>query len=128
MSDDDKILNRLRDAIQEDIGCRGLRADPHDNLIDATLQDFAAACRSIAEMPEPRLAIVTGFTIPGTDPLMSETDGPLGALFLARATGRWVRERKRNSMCPVLLPSPAGTCPGEPSVALSIGGALPEPA
>ncbi|MFO0808487.1 MAG: DUF4392 domain-containing protein [Gemmataceae bacterium] len=85
MSDDDKILNRLRDAIQEDIGCRGLRADPHDNLIDATLQDFAAACRSIAEMPEPRLAIVTGFTIPGTDPLMSETDGPLGALFLARA-------------------------------------------
>ena len=31
------------------------------------------------------LKIVTGFTIPGTDPPTAETDGPLGALFLARA-------------------------------------------
>src|SRR5581483_11074764 len=29
--------------------------------------------------------VVTGFTIPGTDPPTAETDGPLGALFLARA-------------------------------------------
>ncbi len=85
MSDDDAILNRLRDAVQEDVGCRGLRADPHDNPIDATRGDFAAACRSIAAHPQPCVAVVTGFTIPGTDPPTAETDGPLGALSLARA-------------------------------------------
>lgn len=83
--DAETILNALCDLIQDDVGCRGLRADPTDNLISATAGDFAAACRSIAETPQARLAIVTGFTIPGTDPPLSETDGPLGALYLARA-------------------------------------------
>jgi hypothetical protein len=84
-SDPETILAALAELVQEDVGCRGLRADPHDNLITATAGDFAAACRSIADMPQPRLAVVTGFTIPGTDPPTAETDGPLGALFLARA-------------------------------------------
>jgi hypothetical protein len=85
MTDPEPILAALCDLVQEDVGCRGLRADPDDNLITGTAGDFATACRSIAETPNARLAIVTGFTIPGTDPPTSETDGPLGALFLARA-------------------------------------------
>lgn len=83
--DPETILSALCDLVQDDVGCRGLRADPYDNLITATAGDFAAACRSIAETPHARLAIVTGFTIPSTDPPTAETDGPLGALFLARA-------------------------------------------
>src|SRR5262245_17141624 len=85
MTDPEAILKALCDLVQDDVGCRGLRADPYDNLITATAGDFAAACRSIADTPHARLAIVTGFTIPGTDPATAETDGPLGALFLARA-------------------------------------------
>src|SRR5439155_13762868 len=82
---DESFLIALRDLVQDDVGRRGLRNDPHDNLITATAGDFAAACRSIAASPHARLAVVTGFTIPGTDPPTAETDGPLGALFLARA-------------------------------------------
>jgi hypothetical protein len=82
---DEAFLTAVRDLVQEDIGGRGLRKDPKDNLIAATAGDFAAACRSIAATPHARLAIVTGFTIPDTDPPTAETDGPLGALFLARA-------------------------------------------
>jgi D-glutamate cyclase len=78
-------LTAIRDLIQEDVGNRGLRADPHANLITACPDDFAAACRSLAEGPEPSLAVVTGFFIPTGQPPCGETDGPLGALFLARA-------------------------------------------
>ena len=81
-TDPEPMLAALCDLVQEDVGCRGLRADPDDNLIDGAAGDFAAACRSIAETPNARLAIVTGFTIPGTDPPTSETDGPLGAFVL----------------------------------------------
>jgi hypothetical protein len=85
MTDPEPILAALCDLVQEDVGCRGLRADPVDNLVTATAGDFGAACRHIAETPHARLVVVTGFTIPGTDPPTAETDGPLGALFLARA-------------------------------------------
>src|SRR5205085_5677023 len=44
-----------------------------------------AACRSIAETQNPAVGIVTGFFIPHAQPPAGETDGPLGALFLARA-------------------------------------------
>jgi hypothetical protein len=80
-----EILDQLRDIIQEDVGCRGLRADPERNLINAFPDDFRLACRSLAEPSRPRLAIVTGFFIPTATPPAAETDGPLGALFLARA-------------------------------------------
>jgi hypothetical protein len=75
----------MRDLVQEDIGGRGLRADPDVNLINACPDDFAAACRSIAAHPEPAVCIVTGFFIPHGQPPACETDGPLGAVFLARA-------------------------------------------
>ncbi len=79
------ILDQLRDVIQDDIGKRGLRTDPERNLINACPDDFRQACRSLAEHPAPALAVVTGFFIPTATPPAGETDGPLGAVFLARA-------------------------------------------
>jgi hypothetical protein len=78
-------LNAIRDLIQEDVGNRGLRTDPKSNLITATAADFAAACRDVAEAKGTCLWVVTGFFIPTAEPPAGETDGPLGALFLARA-------------------------------------------
>src|SRR5262245_20414010 len=78
-------LTRLRDIIQADVGRRGLRTDPVHHLINAYPDDFANACKSLAEHPHPRLIVVTGFFIPTATPPAGETDGPLGALFLARA-------------------------------------------
>ncbi len=54
-------LRAMRDLIQHDVGNRGLARDPHDNLLTACADDFAAACRSIADTAHPQLAIVTGF-------------------------------------------------------------------
>jgi D-glutamate cyclase len=80
-----RVLTAIRDLIQQDVNSRGLRADPTSNLITACPDDFAAACRSIAGNPQAAVAIVTGFYIPTGNPPGAETDGPLGALFLARA-------------------------------------------
>lgn len=81
----DALLNSLRDAIQVDAGNRGLARDPHENLFTTCRHDFSAACRSIAATPAPALAVVTGFFIPQAPAPCGETDGPLGAVFLARA-------------------------------------------
>ncbi len=81
----DPRLDAIRDLIQQDVGNRGLRTDPADNLITRTASDFAAACRSLAAATDPGVGVVTGFFIPGATPPAGETDGPLGALFLARA-------------------------------------------
>jgi D-glutamate cyclase len=83
----DMLLDALRETIQHDVGQRGLRTDPVDNLITRTTGDFAAACRSIAETADAVVAVVTGFYIPHAVPPCGETDGPLGAVFLARALG-----------------------------------------
>lgn len=79
------LLDELRAIIQRDVNNRGLARDPHDNLFTHCRADFANACKSIAETPEPVLFIVTGFFIPQAQPPCGETDGPLGSLFLARA-------------------------------------------
>jgi D-glutamate cyclase len=81
----DQKLKAIRDAIQDDIGERGLKKNPTDNLITATLYDFAEACRSFASAKRLGVGIVTGFIIPTAEPPRGETDGPLGTLFLARA-------------------------------------------
>jgi hypothetical protein len=81
----DPVLDAIRDLIQEDVGNRGLRTDPEANLITACPNDFREACHSIADAPGPVVAIVTGFFIPHAQPPCGETDGPLGAIFLARA-------------------------------------------
>jgi hypothetical protein len=79
----DDRLTALRDMIQHDVGQRGLARDPLHNLVNAFPGDFAAACRSIGEHPDPRVALVTGFWI--ADAGCGETDGPPGTVFLARA-------------------------------------------
>lgn len=84
MTLDDK-LRAIRDIVQVDVGGRGLARDPNCNLINACPEDFAAACRSIGEHPAPSVGIVTGFWIADADPPCGETDGPLGAVYLARA-------------------------------------------
>jgi hypothetical protein len=78
-------LTDIRDLIQQDVNQRGLATDPTANLVIACPDDFAAACHSLAAAPRPALAVATGFFIPTADPPCGETDGPLGALFLARA-------------------------------------------
>jgi hypothetical protein len=81
----DERLDALRDVIQQDPGGRGLARDPAANLLSVCRADFRQACHSLARAPRPALGIVTGFFIPRADPPCAETDGPLGALFLARA-------------------------------------------
>lgn len=75
-------LDALRDAVGRDPGGRGLATDPADNLLTAHPTDFAAACHSLADTPNAHLLVVTGFHIPSAG--CGETDGPPGALFLAR--------------------------------------------
>src|SRR5262249_37451119 len=81
----DQKLTAIRDLIQQDVGNRGLAREPHDNLLTATRDDFAAACRSFVAEPHPALDITTGFFIPTGTPPAYETDGPLGAAFIMRA-------------------------------------------
>lgn len=78
-------LERIRDVIQEDVNGRGLRTDAERNLINSCPNDFANACRHLAQAPNPIVTVFTGFFIPHANPPAAETDGPLGALFLARA-------------------------------------------
>ncbi|HMF11887.1 MAG TPA: DUF4392 domain-containing protein [Gemmataceae bacterium] len=90
----ESTLQKICDLVQEDVGNRGLRTDPHSNLITATAGDFQAACRSLAETADASVVIVTGFYIPHAQPPCGETDGPLGALFLARSlTAQGIRVR-----------------------------------
>jgi D-glutamate cyclase len=84
MTDDEKLAAILA-VIQTDPGNRGLGRDPKDNLFNACPGDFAEACLSIARTEKASLAVVTGFYIPTATPPAFETDGPLGALFLARS-------------------------------------------
>lgn len=81
----DPRLAAIRDIVQEDAAERGLRTDRETNLVSAFPDDFAGACASMANHPHARLAVLTGFPIPDAYPAACETDGPLGAVFLARA-------------------------------------------
>jgi len=80
----DEKLAAILATVQTDPGNRGLARDPHDNLFTACAGDFQSACRSIAESPASPIHIVTGFYIATGTPPTGETDGPLGAVFLAR--------------------------------------------
>jgi len=84
MTTDEKLAAILA-AIQTDPGNRGLGKDPKDNLFNSCAGDFEAACRSISSTEKASLAVVTGFYISSANPPAFETDGPLGAIFLARS-------------------------------------------
>ncbi|MFL5244767.1 MAG: glutamate cyclase domain-containing protein [Gemmataceae bacterium] len=81
----DQRLDKIRALIQEDVANRGLCRQPIGNMVDSCPGDFAAACHSIARTQNAALGVVTGFYIADADPPCGETDGPLGALFLARS-------------------------------------------
>lgn len=68
-------------AVHVDPGQRGLGRIPGDNLFTATVDDFSAACHSLAAHAK-KVRISTGFFIPSAIPAAYETDGPLGAFFL----------------------------------------------
>jgi hypothetical protein len=78
-------LEQMLAAVQVDIGRRGLQKDPQRNLVSETRGDFERACQDLANHPAPHVAIVTGFYIPAGTPPAAETDGPPGAVYLARA-------------------------------------------
>ncbi|MGE3808770.1 MAG: glutamate cyclase domain-containing protein, partial [Gemmataceae bacterium] len=75
----------IRAIIQQDVGNRGLARDPQRNLITETVADFGSACAELAQAQAPTIGILTGFYIPHGEPPAAETDGPLGAVYLARA-------------------------------------------
>ncbi|MFO0842777.1 MAG: DUF4392 domain-containing protein [Gemmataceae bacterium] len=77
-SDSDR-LGAILAAVQRDVGRRGLA-----RLFEAVPKDFAAACNSLAG--EASLGVITGFWIPTAG--LAETDGPLGAVYLARTLGQ----------------------------------------
>jgi hypothetical protein len=79
-----QCFDALRDRVQQDVGNRGLARDPQANLFNACPDDLHRACQSIAQVADPLVAVVTGFYIPTASPPAFETDGPLGAVFLAR--------------------------------------------
>lgn len=75
-------LTSLLHLVQHDVGHRGLARHPQHHLFNACPEDFARACFSLAHHPAPLLQVVTGFYIPSAR--RAETDGPLGAVYLAR--------------------------------------------
>ncbi|MGL6076848.1 MAG: glutamate cyclase domain-containing protein [Fimbriiglobus sp.] len=77
------VLQQILATIQTDPGQRGLAKDPTDNLFTATVGDFERACQSFAKTSSASVKIYTGFFIPSAEPPAFETDGPLGAKFLA---------------------------------------------
>lgn len=81
----DPLLDTIAGLIQQDVGDRGLLTDRAENLVTASAGGFQGACRSLAGASGAVVAVVTGFLVPRADPPRGETDGPLGALFLARA-------------------------------------------
>jgi hypothetical protein len=78
-------LEQMLAAVQVDIAGRGLQKDPKRNLVTETPGDFERACADLANHAAPHVAIVTGFYIAGGTPPAAETDGPPGAVYLARA-------------------------------------------
>lgn len=81
-----QFFARLRHLIHHDPMGRGLDRIAGRSLISATAPDLEAACRSLAQPRQLQVAIVTGFYVPQAE--CYETDGPLGAIFLAETLHR----------------------------------------
>ena len=76
-----QFFSELRHLVQSDPGGRGLDRIPGRSLFSLTAPDLQAACQSLAILKRPEVAIVTGFYVARAE--CYETDGPLGAVFLA---------------------------------------------
>lgn len=88
-----QLIEQLEWFIQTDLAGRGIHYLPGENLCTCTHGSLWRAIQFFAEHPGCRVGIVTGFFIPTADPPAPETDGPAGAIFLARGLrrlGYWV--------------------------------------
>jgi hypothetical protein len=81
----DRVLRQIQAIIQRDVNNRGLATDPEENLLTACSNDFVAACHEL-QTARRWVGIITGFYIPAT--CAAETDGPFGAVFLARVLAK----------------------------------------
>jgi hypothetical protein len=70
-------IDRIEALIHRDVG-RGM-----DAVFQATQGGLWGAASALAASPAPRIALITGFFVPGGDPPAAETDGPAGAALVA---------------------------------------------
>ncbi len=80
-----ETISRIEATVRRDPAGRGLLGTEPDRGILCAGQ-LAQAAESLAKAPG-RVVIVTGFFIPHGDPPAAETDGPPGAVTLARLLG-----------------------------------------
>jgi len=78
-------IHQLEWLIQTDAGLRGIHRIPENNLCTFTLGHLLNAIQFLVQRPGCAVGIATGFYIPSGTPPAPESDGPLGALFLARS-------------------------------------------
>lgn len=81
-----QFFSQLRHLITADPGGRGLDRIAGRSLVSLSAPDLEAACRSLAGTKRLEVAIVTGFYVARAESY--ETDGPLGAIFLAEVLHR----------------------------------------
>ncbi|UCE06964.1 MAG: DUF4392 domain-containing protein [bacterium] len=79
-----QIINQLEWFIQTDMSHRGIHHLPGENLCTYCQGNLYRAIKFLAENAGCQVGIVTGFYVPTANPPAPETDGPPGALFLAR--------------------------------------------
>ena len=77
-------INQLEWLIQLDLGHRGIHHIPGNNLYTHSQGNLFKSIKYLADNQGGKIGIVTGFFIPTAKPAAPETDGPPGALFLAR--------------------------------------------
>ena len=77
-------IHQLEWLIQTDPGLRGIHHIPENNLCSFTRGHLLKSAQFLAEHPGCQVGIATGFYIPEGNPPAPESDGPPGALFLAR--------------------------------------------
>lgn len=76
------FFSKLEAHIQQDPGQRGL-GGPAPSPFSLTRGSLQRACQSLFDKGT-KIALVTGFTIPDSEPPAPETDGPLGTVALAQ--------------------------------------------
>ena len=74
----------IENIIQLDVGQRGINLQHTDNLCSRTENNLLNSSQKIIKKPGTTVGIITGFFIPHGAPPAPETDGPIGALALAR--------------------------------------------
>lgn len=81
-------IHQLEWLIQTDPGLRGIHHISENNLCSFTRGYLLKSTQLLSNHPGCSVGIVTGFYIPSGNPPAPESDGPPGALFLARVLSR----------------------------------------